>query len=72
VPLDAEALLPALRMPRQGAVGKANTVHRPDIVQHVHNTAGMQEPQTAPRGQGARDGTGLDIRGGQQSCTHPT
>src|SRR4029450_13695869 len=71
VPLDAEALLPALRMPRQGAIGKANATHGADVVQHVNNAASIQEPQTTPRRQDAYDGTGLDTRGGPAEL-HPS
>src|SRR5262245_40328929 len=50
-------------MPRQGAVGKADAAYEADVIQHVHNAAGIQEPQTTPRCQDAHDGTGLDTRG---------
>src|SRR5262249_38741837 len=71
VPRDAEALLPARRMPWQGAVGKANATHRGELVQHVDNATGMQEPQTTPRRQDAHDGTGLDTRGGPAELYPP-
>ena len=71
VPFDAEALLPALRMPWQCAVSKANATHGAALVQHIHNAAGIQEPQTTPRRQDAYDGTGLDTRGGPAEL-HPS
>jgi hypothetical protein len=58
-------------MPWQGAVGKANTAHGTDVVKHVDNAAGIQEPQTTPRRQDAYDGTGRDSRGGPAQL-HPT
>src|SRR5215468_8725707 len=51
-------------MPRQGAVGKTNPAHGGALVQHVHNAAGIQEPQTTPRRRDTHHGTGLDTRGG--------
>src|SRR5262245_6655956 len=54
----------------QGTVGKANTAHRTDVVKHIDNAAGIQEPQTTPRCQDTYDSTGLDIRGGPAKV-HP-
>src|SRR5262249_18700671 len=71
VPLDAEALLPALHMPWQGAVGKANTTHGAGLVQHVDNEAGIQETQTTQRSQDSHDRHTFDTCSGPADL-HPT
>ena len=51
VPLDQETLLPAPRMVRQRAVGEAEPLHRPVLVHHDYDAAGVEPPQADGPGQ---------------------
>lgn len=46
IPLHGETLLSTFGVTGQGAVGKAERVGWPSIVNHVHNAASIHDPET--------------------------